>query len=289
MRLRAPSVAQATLRDFSLWLAESPAHGDAFDAVARQFEDSAVPEGRVLRLPRRSIRRRLAWAAAAAACLALAMVWLVPRGESYQTAIGEQLAVRLGDGSEVRLNTDSELRVRLTERYRRVTLERGEAFFNVARDVARPFVVRAGEATVTAVGTAFNVHRSAQGVRVVLADGRVRVSAGEEYDLAPGQALLIGASGTERWQVSADLIAPWRRHMLIYADVRLEDLAADLDRYMAARITVDEALRDARVSAVLRIDARDAMLDALATTLDMHWSEIEPGHILLYARPGRAS
>lgn len=291
VRLRAPSVAQATLREFSLWLAESPAHQDAFDAVARQFEGAGTPPAKVIPLSPRRLTRRWLWGVAAAACLALAIVTLLPGGEAYRTAIGEQLAVQLEDGSEVRLNTDSHMRVRLSEARRDVRLERGEAFFRVAKDAGRPFVVTAGDVTVTAVGTAFNVYRSPEGIRVALAEGKVRVAADADaqYDLLPGEVLLLAASGAERAEVPPSKIAPWRRHMLVYEDVRLEDLVADLNRYLPARMTVDEPLRDERVSAVLRIGEQNVMLDALTKSLDVHWTEIARGRILLYAKPGRAS
>ncbi|MEJ1961315.1 MAG: FecR domain-containing protein [Gammaproteobacteria bacterium] len=71
------------------------------------------------------------------------------------------------DGSAITLNTDSQLRVALTEAERRVDLKQGEAFFEVAKDSTRPFVVEAGRKRVVAVGTKFSVRRDGDFVEVV--------------------------------------------------------------------------------------------------------------------------
>jgi transmembrane sensor len=74
-------------------------------------------------------------------------------GDRYATPVGGMSAVPLKDGSKVTLNTGSRIRVDLTRKERRIDLAAGEAFFDVAKDPSRPFIVRAGGKRIVAVGT----------------------------------------------------------------------------------------------------------------------------------------
>jgi transmembrane sensor len=105
-------------------------------------------------------------------------------GASYRTAVGSIKAVPMKDGSTITLNTDSGIRVAISDTERRVDLEKGEAFFEVAKDLNRPFVVRVGDERVTAVGTKFSVRREADDVRVIVTEGRVRVERAEAHQQA---------------------------------------------------------------------------------------------------------
>ncbi len=119
--------------------------------------------------------RTAAWAAGVIVCVALGSSWYWNRN-SYSTEIGATRAVPLPEGSTVTLNTASQIRVDLRDAQRTIELERGEAYFEVARDEHRPFVVVAGKNRITALGTAFSVRRSsADDVRVTVAKGRVSV------------------------------------------------------------------------------------------------------------------
>ena len=93
----------------------------------------------------------------------------------YTTAVGEQRVIQLADGSNVSLDTDSRIRVRFAGAERRLELERGQALFDVADD-GRPFVVVAGDTSITAVGTVFDVRRHSDGVKVTLVSGVVDVA-----------------------------------------------------------------------------------------------------------------
>src|SRR5260221_10098623 len=120
------------------------------------------------------------WAALAASVLlaiSIAVGWFVfsPRGDTYSTVVGGLQTVPLSDGSQVTLNTQTGIRIAMTETERRVDLEQGEAFFEVAKDPNRPFVVKAGDRRVIAVGTKFSVLRDGETFRVVVTEGQVRV------------------------------------------------------------------------------------------------------------------
>ena len=123
-------------------------------------------------------------AAAAAIAVLLAPRLLSPR-HTAETAIGALQKLDLPDGSVALLNTDSAIDTAFTATERRVRIVRGEVFFTVAKDAARPFVVTAGTVAVRAVGTAFNVQRHHGSVEVLVTEGRVRVT-----DAADGRSLL---------------------------------------------------------------------------------------------------
>ena len=95
------------------------------------------------------------------ACIAAAFLWIdSDASRTYSTGIGEQRTIQLVDGSTVELNARSRVKVRLTEHRRDVALIEGQALFRVAKDKQRPFVVRAGDAPVRAVGTEFEDRKS---------------------------------------------------------------------------------------------------------------------------------
>jgi transmembrane sensor len=96
---------------------------------------------------------------------------------AYTTDTGERRSVRLGDGSTVILNSRSKLRVDFVNTQRTVQLLRGQALFHVAKDSARPFVVRSDGTSVRAVGTQFDVNMSRGGTIVTVVEGRVTVVA----------------------------------------------------------------------------------------------------------------
>ncbi len=179
----------AERRAFAEWVARSPERVSAYLQAAQaahvfssprmQWPDTSVDElvrmaaaPEVARLPSASIdtapsgfapRFALAAAAMLAVFVIAAGLWFYyPRAERFETALGEQHSVVLSDGSLVTLNTRSEMELHFSHTQRRIKLLAGEALFQVAHDTARPFEVTAGETTVRAVGTGFNVDRHSQ-------------------------------------------------------------------------------------------------------------------------------
>lgn len=163
------------------WLARDPRHRGAYAracAVRVRTERVAALAGGVA--PRLKHSAPVATAAIAAGIVALAVtaaVWIYPSaGERYSSGVGELRKVALDDGSRMYLNTATQAIVRFDESVRQVDLPEGEALFEVAKDAARPFQVRAGDATVRAVGTVFTVHHDATRVEVTVAEGVVEIS-----------------------------------------------------------------------------------------------------------------
>ncbi len=152
----------------------------------------------------------------------------------------------LEDGSRVELGAKSRIRTDFDEHRRRVVVESGEAFFQVTKDAARPFVVEAGGLTVTAIGTAFNVRRSDERVVVTVSEGRVRLASQDAP--AASKADPLEASAGEQAVFSARdrhiALAPtdpsvaiaWREGVLKFKDEPLEEVVADLNRYSTRKI-----------------------------------------------------
>jgi len=213
-----------------------------------------------------TLRRRAGWFAVAAGTVAAAVgtfAWhrLMDQGNKYTTPIGATEAVPLPDGSRITLNTDSTIRISLGQNERRIDLDQGEAYFDVARDPARPFVVRVGTRRVVAVGTQFSVRRDRDELKVVVAEGVVRF---EGQGVTSSQAVQgAGLTGSSRSEIllPAGTIAraakdallvqertlpevrqnlSWRTGLLTFRGTPLAEAVAEFNRYNTRKIVVDD-------------------------------------------------
>jgi transmembrane sensor len=267
----------------------------ALDALLEQARaDSVDPlvtaESAGLRGDRAIARRpgtRYVWALAGVAAvllLGLSLLWWSRDGErfglprTYDTGHGEQAAWRLPDGSMLHLNTDSSTTVHYSKTERVVDVNRGQAFFEVARGDRRRFRVSAGEAQVLAIGTEFDVYRRPDATLVTVVEGTVVVSVGEPPPsngiVPPGPSQRVSAGeqiGVEAgrlWSepipVDAKAAVAWLHRQIIVEDRPLGEVAEEFNRYGHVQIEIDDpALRALRVSG--RFDAYD--LDSLAAFL----------------------
>jgi transmembrane sensor len=195
------------------------------------------------------------------------------------TEIGERSLLVLADGSRVTLNTASAVRADYAGRERRLTLVRGEAFFDVAKDASRPFVVTAGSRQVIALGTAFNVRLLDRQVRVTLVEGRVRVvptaksasisgmegQAPSVVTLEAGSALVAGADGLDHVErLDAARATSWRTGKLVFDGERLADVVAEMNRYSREQLSIsDRTLENRKVSGVFEPTEGHAFAKAL--------------------------
>ena len=176
---------------------------------------------------------------------------LVPQWQmALASRRGQMVRQVLPDGSELTLDAQSQADVRFYATHRHVQLGAGAAFFSVARDTARPFVVDAGAARITVLGTRFSVELTGDAVEVQVESGHVRVQAldshgrpGEPMLLEDGQASrVLGPSGgeaglgrIERLAVAPAAAAPWRTGLLVFDATPLRDAVQRLNRYGGAR------------------------------------------------------
>jgi transmembrane sensor len=212
-----------------------------------------------------STRIRRAWALAASVLLIVAgalLAWnLWPIGQQYSTPVGGIASVPMSDGSQVTLNTNSQVRIALSASERHVDLQQGEAFFQVAHDAHRPFVVDAGKRRVIAVGTQFSVRREGDAIQVVVTEGKVRIEdvrpsgsatpahAEEPVFLSPGTVARAGDSGllVQRKTISeAEDVLSWRSGTLTFRDETLADAIAEFNRYSERPVVIDDPAVAAR-------------------------------------------
>jgi transmembrane sensor len=215
-------------------------------------------------------------------------VWDVQVRPTYRTQVGEQRLIVLSDGSRLRLNTDTAVRVRFGPEARRVELQRGEAFFEVAHDTARPFFVQSRDAEVRAVGTRFDVRREADAVKVTLLEGRVEVTRdGAAATLQPNQQLAVTRQGLSP-AVAADAaeVASWTGGRLTFRGLPLGQAVQEVNRYSRRRIILEGPadLAHQPVSGAFDVGDTQAFVAAVTAVFDLQAAPAEDGDIRLKPR-----
>ncbi len=219
-------------------------------------------------MPMRTVTR------AAAALLVVAIfgggVWYAVSQQpaSYSTDIGERRVVALSDGSRISLDSDSRVDVKYTETGRTITLDRGRARFDVAHDVTRPFTVTAGNKTVVAVGTSFDVEKLGATVLVTLIQGHVLIkdASGTSSTLAlitraPKPKAPVSLVAGEQLvatrdakpvvsDANLDAATAWEAGHLVFRGEPLGEAVARVNRYTDHPILVDPSAASIRISGV---------------------------------------
>jgi transmembrane sensor len=286
---RGEGMSRRRRQEFTAWQASDPRHAAAvarLEAACALLEELPQVRSQLLPVfsfpgaeqemsPRSAVRRwRWGWAAGAAAAFVVLAVlgWRLAFApdatREYATSDGGYNRVVLADGSVVELNANTVLRVAFTAGERRVALEAGEAYFTVAHDVARPFVVRAAHLAVRAVGTAFNVRRGGEAVEVLVTEGRVQLGAlaGAAVDVAsPMTPVLATLGANERLavppperktagpghvppvveRVSSEVLRAslaWQERKLVFANTPLREVVAQFNRRNRVQLVLGDAL-----------------------------------------------
>jgi transmembrane sensor len=277
-------------REFTAWLAQDPAHNDAYEAVAlrdaqldevlaqARFPEPAADapaEGQDGQIASPNRLRWLALAASVAFAMFLSVRFLAPGAEAYtiETKPGETRTIALAEGGAIVVNGGSHIVLDRKDE-RTAELVRGEAHFTVAHDAADPFVVTIGESRLVDVGTVFNVVRQDEDLRVAVAEGAVRYEGQENVELVAGQAMHRMADGrieVTRQQVGA--IGGWVDGTLVYDRAPLAEVAADLTRTTGIAIDLAPGLEQRRFSGVIQTrgdpaSLRDRVAAVLGLTVD---------------------
>lgn len=300
------------LEAFERWRSADPLHATAYRKAEAVWRDSGVvirdslalseAARQALRQPPERAAPRLRWSLApalavtmAAAAVAVLLPWPSPQstppvGTRYATAAGEQRDVVLADGSALTLDTQTVAVERYSRGERRIDLRQGQAQFDVQGDPARPFVVHAGNGTVTAIGTRFQIRVADAGATVTLLEGTVHVAArtsdgGHRVDaLQAGQRIRFDADGRLGDVELTDprTVAGWMEGKLYVDDWTLRDFAAELNRYSTLQLRIDDpALAQVRLSGVFQTRDRDNLERLLLQGWGIHARRVGQDEILL--------
>ncbi|HEV2271378.1 MAG TPA: FecR domain-containing protein [Steroidobacteraceae bacterium] len=228
----------------------------------------------------------------AAVMATLIAIWALQSGTGgaptravvYQTEIGGVQSVRLSDGSNIILGARTKLAVEFSAERRSISLIEGQAWFKVAHDPHWPFIVAAGDGTITDIGTAFMVTRESDRVVVAVTEGAVEVSAkpsklyplrveqelASRPALAPirvsrGEELALGDNGTLDRIKPTDTYAAttWTHGTLTFDNQPLRYVIEAVDRYSKRHIVVSPSASTLRFSGIVHSDEIEDWLQSL--------------------------
>lgn len=328
--------------EFSSWLAQDPRNREAWRRVQAPWEilgQQATAPG-VIRLRRvalvhahdamrgnllwpKRLRRPALLAAAASVVLAAGAFLFLQhqRAQDFRTGFGERRIVTLADGSQITLDSRSEVAVRYTADARALTLVQGQARFDVAHDVARPFTVSADGHKVVATGTAFDVDLLGPKLLVTLLKGhvvvlpksaptipwvpdapsagagsatlagagsRASIRTGDTLDriyLDPGEQLVMSSSGVpEVSHVDIERVTAWERGEIVFDNEPLESVIQRMNRYGPRRIVIgDDRTGSLRISGVFHEGDIDGFVTTIAAYLSVRAHERPDGDVVLEA------
>ena len=309
------------------WLAEDPVHRQAYEHLLHLWDLSGDLAGDkdIAALTRDALRARTRtrferrWLGLAAAVLlavatgVLTKTFLVTTDEDQflETALGDQRTFVLRDGSSVTLNSGSRILVDFDSLGRRILLDFGEIFLEVANDPERTLTIRAGDNVVAALGTKFSVHLSGHRLEIAVAEGRVAVSDDDirfpRRTESPARfeagSLILDAGSVatfeqDRQTVKQDSIdeverlQSWRSGRVRFEDQTLMEVMSEVNRYSRVKVLIeDSAIADLRISAVLNLDQVEmtGQVELLLSSLeDIHPIKIvrHPDRFVLIANRG---
>ncbi|MBC3916045.1 FecR domain-containing protein [Undibacterium sp. CY18W] len=249
------------------WINEATAHRIAYLRLksvwqrANRLSSLKMPQQYSVPKPRAAFSLLTGWRIAAGVLVIVGAGTLVVSSDiltpatRYGTVLGESKTLALPDGSRLALNTNTHIRTQISSEKRLVWLDSGEAYFEVAHDTKRPFVIEAGKSRVTVLGTKFSVRRDGDQIKVNVVDGRVQVSnsdakspsqplpenavvmtKNETLETGNGQ-LVVNHKTTEQIMRQLD----WRQGKLVLDDMTLAQAVSEFNRYNQKKLVILDA------------------------------------------------
>ncbi len=289
--------------EYLQWLAADPRHGDALarqQATWRELdlladwrpEHASEPNPALLALPRRAVRRSWHWFVPAALVAAF-LVFAIVRNHATRPTPAAPPVVATGyeerlleDGSVLELNRGASVVVSYTLNERRVRLLSGEAYFRVAKNPSRPFIVNAAGIETRAIGTSFNVCLASTTVEVLVTEGRVQIASTSETTTTPnptvsgGEKIVVPLVAHHEGNspllaivpvaVSAEEIAhtlAWQPRRLEFSAEPLARVVAEFNRHNTIQLALaDPVLASFPVTASFRSNNAEGFVRLLEAT-----------------------
>ena len=286
--------------EFAAWLAADVRNAAAWQLAQDQWsvftEHATAPEvidlrcqalahaheasrGRWVRSKRFANAHRLGIAAMIVAVVAGGMLLWKRQPDVYSTGAGERRVVTLADGSQVALDSRSEVRVRYSQNARELTLARGQARFDVAHDVERPFTVTAGDHKVIAIGTSFNMDLFGPSLLVTLIEGHVVVastvgatqieSVAPQIDLDAGEQVVFSPKAPPNVaHVNLVQTTAWENGEVVFENDTLGTVVTRINRYARhGAVIADPETSQLRISGVFHTGDIDGFVSTIVAYL----------------------
>ncbi len=320
MRLSGDSVLDTDRTNFSKWLNESTIHREVFEELSMFWDASHILEGLndyansdVAQLSKEEVERstrmgflKLILSGSVAASIFAACIFIAQDFRTaekyeytaeYRTEIGKQQRISLPDGSTVILNTDSLLKVGYTDSNRHLELVRGEALFEVAEDLEKPFSVFTQHGSVKALGTAFAVMIEDDATNLLVTEGRVELkstpsismeSPDKVYfsEVVAGQEAKLSHAIEHVSNVRLNTIEKsldWQDGELSFKGESLEEVVEIISRYTDVEIEFEnDEIRQQKIVAYYKIGDVERLFEALNVMAGIKARRMPNGQVFLY-------
>jgi transmembrane sensor len=277
--------------ELDTWLAQSLAHRIAYiriEATWRRTERLAALRHTAHEPKNDGAARRSFWTRIAVVSgVLVAVVAMIAENfsnrtkeQTFATTVGGRELVTLSDGSQIELNTNTMVRVSLDDSARLITLDQGEAYFQVRHDARHLFVVVAGDHRVTDLGTQFSVRRDPDRLQVLLIEGRARFeTVGNDphtssLEMSPGDKVVATPSNVTLTRQSVSVVKKslgWRNGVIVFSNTSLADAAAEFNRYSSTKLVfADPKLANLTIEGTFQTNNIAAFADVLQAALGLH-------------------
>jgi transmembrane sensor len=289
--------------EFAAWFASDPHNPTAWMQVQDRWtvfsEHATAPEvielrcealahahqagrGRWVRSKRFAITHSLGIAAAILVVAVGGLLMWTRQSDVYSTRAGERRVVTLSDGSQIALDSRSEVRVRFSPHARELTLASGQARFDVAHDVERPFTVTADGHEVIATGTSFNMDLFGPSLLVTLIEGHVIVASTPgsaeparidtdfpRIDLDAGEQVIFSPRAPPSVaRVNLGQATAWQNGEVVFENDTLSTVVARINRYARHGVVIaDTQTSELRISGVFHTGDIDGFVNTIVDYL----------------------
>ncbi|PCI54621.1 MAG: hypothetical protein COB36_09700 [Alphaproteobacteria bacterium] len=309
-------------KNFQKWLAEKPRHREIYDEISSISHNvdilsgvyKAVPEALPDELnqliqsrgnPDKNTKIPFLKKITAIAAVLLVSFIAFTGGNSlmrlgdnhFVTDYDGTRLITLADGSEIQLNTDTDIVVTYTDTQRHITLNKGEAYFTVAKDNNRPFVVATQQGNVRAVGTAFNINQRTAIVDVTVLEGIVEIqpqkSPSGQADLTQnklifGQRIRLDSVSNAIQAMDEESLrktTAWKNDTLYFDGMKLSEIVAELNHYTSSKIIiVDASVGNIEGGGIFNTKQVDGYLNAMETALPITIVQLTPLVTLIFEK-----
>lgn len=309
VELNSGELSEARTEMLHAWLKESPLHESSLIKVSDIWDETntLVAETKAVSRPSRNTWSFSTGMAATAVVFVTIIGVLLTNGMNlsgdvqkplvviHETLIGEFKTITLADSSRVILNTNSRISVAFNQRseVRRIHLLQGEAYFDVAKDPLRPFIVNVDKREVRAVGTAFNIKSNTSYIEVLVKEGIVDfvdLSGAVESNKSPDRLTAGQILEVENGSKALSLLQPekidkrlsWQTGRVVFEGDKLKDVISEVSRYTKTQfIFSDEKTESISVGGSFRIGNVTELLDSMKEGFDVDVEERSDGTIVL--------